>query len=67
MTWTVTVTGVDAGTRTVAASTAEDACRTVAVAMFPQIPRGWPPWDGTALRVYNDAGAVMATLTAEPA
>ena len=64
--WTVTVTGLDAGERTVDAGSAEDACRDVAHALYSNIPRGWPPWADGALRVYNDRGQVMSTLTARP-
>ena len=46
----------------VAASSAEDAARDIAHKDFPDIPRGWPPWDAKneVLRVYSQSGQVMA-------
>ena len=63
--WIVTVAGLGAGFRAVDADGAEAACKQVAAAMYPNIPVDWNKWANDTLYVYNDAGEVMSSMTAE--
>ena len=63
--WIVTVAGGAAGYHAVDADSAEAACKQVATKMYPNIPVDWNKWANDTLYVYNDAGQLMSSLTAE--